>query len=120
MNSKEDTYDRAKQDFLKKMSDETVRCFLNAGVMDLLELEVDNIMLIWVLCKDQCWYLCAQCEVCEAWIQFPIVNHPCEHNNYQSGLTEEVEVIAIIPTSIAELTEGLKCNEEMLSSDDLQ
>lgn len=101
------------------MADEVLRCFFDEGVVDLLELQDDDILLIWVLCVDQCWYLCAQCEVCNAWIQFPVSEHPCEYNDYQTGLTIEVGVVAIVPTSIEELTVGLHCEEEMPSSDEL-
>jgi len=97
------------------MTDEIVNQFVDEGVPELLHLESEDILLIWALTANNCWYLCAQCDTCEQWMQFPWVEHQCLNENYRWGLGEEVAVVAVIPTSIAEVTQNLFCEETILS-----
>lgn len=99
------------------MSAEKVIYFVCSDVSDALEAETEDILLIWALTVEGCWHLCAQCSECDAWIQYPIQDHPCTDTESQEAVVEAVQVVAIIPTSITELKAGLLLDKVVPTSE---
>lgn len=97
-------------------SEGKVNCYMNYEIIDALDAETEDIVIIWVLTADGQWQLCVQCDLCEAWLRYPWVDHPCEDVRTQFELVEEITVQMVIETSIDRLKEGLVCHEVLDSA----
>lgn len=93
------------------MSNVTVNCLLNQEIYDALEVESEDIAIVWVLTEDGLWQLCVQCEECDSWLQYPWVDHACVDSITWREQTEEAKVCMVIQTSMDELTEDVEYNE---------
>lgn len=85
----------------------TVNCYMSEEVLAALEVESEDILIVWVLTEDDQWQLCVQCDTCECWLMYPWVDHPCEDLESLKAEVEVANVQAVIQTSMDELTEGI-------------
>lgn len=88
------------------MSDAAINCYMSQETVTALEVESEDVLIIWALTEDGLWQLCVQCDECGCWMLYPWVNHPCTDLETLRHCVEVVNVEMSIETSMDELTEG--------------
>ena len=78
----------------------------------------EDVWVVWILAGDRKWYLCCRCVYCEALMQYPGAPHRCPVSRNTFEAINELGVVDFVHTSLRELTEGLRCSETFLSTED--